>query len=127
MTHPRHRPAVMAGLLVLVLVITAAAQGGKFTGGYFKANDGTSDIGLDFDTTGAVNVYVDGQAFSKGTWESRADTLSFGPVIAPEGYGCTGSGRYLWSIAENRLTFTLVADDCEIRKQALPGLTWTKG
>lgn len=127
MNRPRQRPALMAGLLVLVLVITAAAQGAAFKGGYFKTNDGTNDIGLDFDTTGTINVYVDGQAFSRGSWESRADTLAFGPVNGPEGYSCAGSARYLWSITENRLTFTFVADDCEIRKQALTGLTWTKG
>lgn len=127
MTHARYRPAMLAGLVIMILAITAATQGGKFTGGYFKANDGTSTIGLDFDTTGAVNVFVDGQAFSNGTWGAKADTMSFGPVTGPEGYSCAGSARYLWALAENRLTFTLVTDDCEIRLQALTGLTWTKG
>jgi hypothetical protein len=127
MIHPRHRAALLAGLVIMVLAITAAAQGGKFTGGYFKANDGTTDIGLDFDTTGALNVYVDGQAFSKSTWEAKSDTVSFGPVTGPEGYNCTGGARYLWAMTENRLTFSRVSDDCEVRLQALTGLTWTKG
>ena len=127
MMHQRKRSAVMAGLLVLVLAITAATQGAVFKGGYFKANDGTTTIGLDFDTTGVINVFADGQAFAKSWWESKADTLTFGPVAGPEGSSCTGNGRYLWSIADNRITFTLVVDDCEFRSQGLTGLVWTKG
>jgi hypothetical protein len=30
-------------------------------------------------------------------------------------------------MTENRLTFSRVSDDCEVRLQALTGLTWTKG
>lgn len=127
MRYQRNRPAVMAGLLVLVLVITAAVQGAAFKGGYFKATDGNSTIGLEFDTTGTINVYVDGQAFSQSKWEARADTLTFGPVTGPEGYTCAGSANYLWSIADNRITFTVLADDCQYRSQGLTGLVWTKG
>jgi hypothetical protein len=127
MTHSRHRSAVLAGLVIMALAISAADQGGKFTGGFFQANNGTNDIGLDFDTTGTLNVYVDGQGFSKSTWEARADTMSFGPVTGPEGYSCDSGATYLWAITENRLTFTRVTDDCEMRLQSLTGLTWTRG
>jgi len=123
----RKRSAVMVGLLVLILAITAATQGAVFKGGYFKANDGTTTIGLDFDTTGVINVFADGQAFAKSTWESKADTLTFGPVAGPEGQSCTGNGKYLWSLGDDRITFTLVADDCEFRSQGLTGLVWMKG
>ena len=127
MMHQHKRSAVMAGLLVLVLAITAATQAAVFKGGYFKATDGTSTIGLDFDTTGAVNVTVDGQAISQSTWTAKADTLTFGPVTGPEGANCPGSARYLWSIADNRITFTLVADDCQYRSNGLVNLVWMKG
>jgi hypothetical protein len=126
MIYSRQRPLLLTGLVALVLVITAATQGPKFMPLYVTASDGNSVIGLDFDSTGTVNVYVDNQAFSKGTWEAKADTLAFGPVTGPEGYSCSAGGKYLWSLAENRLTFTLLADDCQVRSEALTGLVWTK-
>ena len=120
------RPLVLTTLLVSVLTLTAATQGAKFPAGSYKANNGTNNIAIDFDTTGAINVFVDGQAFSSSAWQAKADTLSFGPVTnAPEGYNCAASGTYLWSIADTRITFTLVADDCQSRLQALTGLAWT--
>jgi len=74
-----------------------------------------------------INVSVDGQAFATSSWKSKADTLTFGPVNGPVESSCPGDGKYLWSIAENRITFTLVADDCQFRSQGLTGLVWTKG
>jgi hypothetical protein len=127
MTRATHRFRPLAGLFAFVLVLTAATQAATLRGGYFKANNGTNEIGIAFDTTGTLNVSVDGQAFGQGTWESKGDTVSFGPSTAPEGYACAGSAKYLWSIAENRVAFTHLADDCEIRVQSLTGLTWTKG
>jgi len=121
------RPLSLAAILVSVVALTAATQAARFPTGSYKANNGTNDIVLAFDTTGTLDVLVDGQAFSKGTWEAKADTLSFGPVTGPEGYGCAAGAKYQWSIAENRITFTRLADDCEIRMQSLTGLAWTKG
>jgi hypothetical protein len=127
MMHQRKRSTVMAGLLVLVLAITAATQAPVFKGGYFMATDNNSTIGLDFDSTGVINVSVDGQAFATSSWTSKADTLTFGPVTGPEESNCPGNGKYLWSIAENRITFTLVADDCQFRSNGLINLVWIKG
>jgi hypothetical protein len=128
MMHQRKRSAVIAGLLVLVLGITAATQAPVFKGGYFKATDNNTTIGLDFDSTGVINVSVDGQAFATSSWKSKADTLTFGPVSGgAEGTNCPGDGKYLWSIAENRITFTLVMDDCQFRSNGLINLVWMKG
>ena len=127
MSRTLPRPLLFTTLFVSVVVLTAASQGAKFPGGFFKGSDGNSTIGLDFDSTGAINVSVDGQAFSTSSWESKADTLVIGPVNGPEGYSCASSAKYLWSIADNRLTFTLVTDDCQSRVQPLTGLIWTKG
>ncbi len=121
------RPAALLALALFAGSIAGLAQGPKFSGGYFKANDGTNDIGLEFDSTGALTAYVGNQPFSRSSWEARADTLTIGPVTGPEGYTCPGSARYLWSIAENRLTLYVVTDDCQVRVQYFTGLVWTRG
>ena len=121
------RPALAVALLAFAVILTAASQGAKFPTGLYKANNGTNEIALDFDTTGAVNVSVDGQPFSSSTWQAIADTVLFGPVTgAPEGYNCTTNARYLWSFSESRMTFTRLVDDCEVRMQSLTSLAWTK-
>jgi hypothetical protein len=118
----------LSGLFTAVLVIGVATQSPTFKGGLFKASDGTTQIGLEFDSVGNINVYVDNQAFSKSSWETKADTMVFGPITGgPPEYNCTGSARYLWSLVENVLKFSLIADDCEVRSTSLVNLTWTKG
>lgn len=124
-TTTRRFPKLL-GLFVLAVIATAAVQGKKFPGGTYTAYDGTNNIALDFDSAGGLLVYVNNEAFSQGGWEVKADTIDFGPLQAPEGYGCAGSGRYLWSIAEKALTVKVVSDDCQIRVQYFTGLTWTK-
>jgi hypothetical protein len=118
---------VIAAFAVAVLLIGAAAQAPTLKGGFFKANNGTNVIGIDFDTTGALNVTLDGQAFSQSTWQLKADTVTFGPITGPEGYGCPAGAKYTWSIKENTVTFALVADECEVRMQSLTALVWTRG
>lgn len=129
MSHTLRRPAaLLTTIFAFALALTAATQAASLKGTYFNANNGTNVIGLGFDSTGTLYVDVDGQAFSNTTWETRADTITFGPVTsAPEGYNCASGARYVWSVAENRLAFTIVNDDCEIRLQSLTGLAWTKG
>ena len=58
MRHPLRLPA----FLTTALVVAALAQAPTFKGGYFKATDGASQIGVEFDTSGVINVYVDNQA-----------------------------------------------------------------
>jgi hypothetical protein len=120
------RPATLTGLLLIVLIVTAASQAAKFPIGLFKANDGTNTISLDFDSTGVINAYVNGESFSRGTYQTKADTLISDPVTGPEGYSCAGTGKYLWTFVESRLTMTLIADDCQVRADAFTGLVWMK-
>lgn len=128
MRHSLYRPAVFAGVLALVALLTAATQGQKFPGGVFKTSDGTTTVALDFDSTGALNVYVNNEAFSSGTWRAKADTLTFGKIQGPEGYACASESSYLWAIADNRITFKLIGeDDCQSRRDGLLGMVWTKG
>jgi len=125
MLHMLRLPA----FLTTALVVAALAQSPSFKGGFFKATppDGSAAIGLDFDSSGAIDVYVDNQAFSKGSWEIKKDTMFFGPVTGPEGYGCANSASYLWALADDVLSFKLLKDDCEVRSNALVNLVWKKG
>ncbi|HEX9564112.1 MAG TPA: hypothetical protein VF981_09080 [Gemmatimonadaceae bacterium] len=125
--HHSSRLATFLGLFLFTLVATAFVQARKFPGGTFKAYDGENNIAITFDTTGSFFAYVNGEGFSQGTWESRADTLLVGALEAPEGYGCPAGGRYLWSIAENTFSLKVVNDECQLRLQYFTGLTWTKG
>jgi len=120
------RLAALAVLLIAVVTI-ARAQGRNFPGGTFTAYDGQNNIALTFDTSGTMVAYVNNEAFSRGTWDSRADTLMLSAMEAPEGYSCAAGGRYLWSLADNKLTMKTVADDCEVRVQYFTGLVWTRG
>lgn len=124
----RLRSSFIAFVALLVLTGAAAAfQGAKFPGGSFKTYDGENNVSLWFDSTGALTAYVNNEAFSSGNWEAKADTLMFGPLQAPEGYGCAGDGKYLWSLAETTLKVTLVSDECALRVQYFTALTWTRG
>ena len=117
----------LSTLFTAVLVIGVVTQSPTFKGGFFKASDGTTQIGLEFDSVGNINVYIDNQAYAKSSWETKADTMIFGPVVGPPDGSCTGSARYLWSLIENVMKFTMIADDCDIRSNALINLVWTRG
>jgi hypothetical protein len=117
-------------MFALIVLLGAAAQSPKFpVGGVFTALDpNNTRIALSFDSTGRLDVYVDNQAFGQSTWQVNADTITFGAVTAPEGYGCPSSAKYLWSLADDRLSFTMVGnDDCSPRRDPLTGLAWKKG
>jgi hypothetical protein len=111
--HPR-RLAILAGSFGFFVLLSAATQVPKFPGGVFKATYGTNSLALDFDSTGALNVSVDNQAYGQST--------------CPEGNACPSSASYLWSFLDNRLSFTAVGtDDCSPRRDPLLGLVWTRG
>ena len=125
MQHMLRLPA----FLTTALVIGVLAQSPSPKGGYFKATppDGSPPIGLEFDSSGTINVYVGDQAYGKSSWEIRKDTMVFGPVVGADGSGCTNSASYLWALADNVLSFKLLKDDCELRMTPLVNLVWTKG
>lgn len=117
----------LPAFLTTALVVAVLAQSPTFKGGYFKATDGNSTIGIDFDTSGAINVYVDNQPLVTSSWEAKKDTMFFGPVTGPNEYACANGATYLWALAENVLKFTLVKDDCAARSGPLTNMVWTKG
>lgn len=124
-----HQMLRLPAFLTTALFVGALAQSPAFKGGFFKATppDGSAPIGLEFDSSGTINVFVDNQAFSKSSWEIKKDTMLFGPVVGPEGYGCANGATYLWAFADNVLSFKLLKDDCEVRSNALINLVWNRG
>lgn len=127
MSSRMRRFVSVVGLMVSLVAVVGAAQAAKFPTGSIKGSDGTNTYSLQFDTTGVINVYVNDQFFSGSKYETKLDTIKFGPVSAAEGYGCAGNGTYLWKLTENRMSFTTVADDCQIRTTTLTGVPWTRG
>jgi hypothetical protein len=127
MTRIRSSFIAFAAVLAMTSAAAAAVQGAKFPGGTFRTHDGENNVALTFDSSGALTAYVNGEAFSSGSWESKADTLMVGPLQAPEGYGCPAGAKYLWSIEVNTLKVKVVSDDCQLRLQYFTALTWTKG
>lgn len=127
MSPRMRRFASVVGLMVSLVAVVGATQATKFPTGSIKGSDGTNTYSLQFDSTGVINVYVNDQFFSGSKYETKLDTITFGPVTAPEGLGCAGSGTFLWKLTENRMSFTTVADDCQIRMQTLTGVAWTRG
>ena len=128
MTHTPRRPAILVAVFAFSVLLMGATQAPSLKGTFIKTNNGSNVIALDFDSTGALNVSVDGQAFLQSTWRAKADTVTFGIISgAPEGYNCAGTGKYVWAIKENLVLFTRIADDCEYRQQAMTGMAWTKG
>jgi hypothetical protein len=127
MKRQMRRSASIVGLLFSVVAVAGAAQASKSPVGTIKGGDGTNNYALQFDSTGSLNVYVNDQFFSSGRYVSRADTITFGPHQAPEGYGCAGDGTYLWKLTENRMSFTTVKDDCQVRITTLTAVAWTRG
>jgi hypothetical protein len=117
------RALFVFGLSAALVTVTQA----KFPGGVFKTSNGDANISLDFDSTGTATSYVNGERFSAGPYSAKADTLSFGVLNGPEGYSCSVGGKYLWSIADNRLTMKVVADECQVRRDYLAGMVWTRG
>lgn len=126
MTRMR-RSATLIGLMVGIASVAGAIQGTKFPTGSLIGSDGTNNFSLNFDSTGTINVYVNNQPFSSSKYESKADTIWFGVVNAAEGYGCAGDGTYVWKLNQNRMTFTTVKDECQIRMTTLTGVAWTRG
>ena len=128
MRHSLRQLSMFVGIFGLGLMLTAATQGQKFPGGVFKTSDGTTTVALDFDSSGALNVYVNDASFSNGTWQVKADTLTFGKIQGPEGYNCTTEAKYTWALDDRTITFKLVGEDiCQSRRDGLLGMIWTRG
>ena len=80
-------------------------------------------VTLSFLDNGTYTAVFTGEneASVSGTYTLSGDEITFmGDSDCPE-----IEGKYKYSIDNDRLTFSLIADDCEGRNEAIPG-TWTK-
>jgi outer membrane protein assembly factor BamB len=76
-----------------------------------------------FDPGGTFSLQGQGWPALNGSWKSKGDeielTMSGGPG------GCDGPGRYQFQVAERRVTFSLVSDECVVRRMIVGGSTWS--
>ena len=75
-----------------------------------------------FDPGGTFTLQGKGWPALSGKWNANGNvielTMSGGPG------GCDGTGRYEFSVADNRLSFKLVADECRPRVMILDRSVW---
>ena len=76
-----------------------------------------------FDAGGTFTIQGQGWPALSGSWKAQGDRIDLTTSGGPG--GCNGPGRYRFQIANRRLTFELVSDDCAPRKMILDRSTWS--
>lgn len=76
-----------------------------------------------FDASGTFSLQGDRWPSLSGNWKTKGDEIELMMTAGPG--GCDGPGRYQFHVAENRLSFTLVSDDCVPRRMIVGGSTWS--
>ncbi len=76
----------------------------------------------EFRADGTFSIAGPGWPAMKGTW--KADGTQVTLVLAPPLANCAGEGRYQFRVADRRVTFDLVSDECMPRRMIVGGSTW---
>jgi hypothetical protein len=79
------------------------------------------DFTLRFDPAGTFPLQGPGWPSMAGTWAADGDGVT---LQQPAPAGCTGPGRYMFTVDEGRLSFALVADSCPPRRLILDRSRW---
>jgi hypothetical protein len=61
---------------------------------------------------------------TEGTYTIKGDQIEILDKSGPMSCGGETLGKYQWHLEDRKLTFTLVADECEGRVQALTSQSW---
>ncbi len=77
---------------------------------------------LRFDTGGTFTLQGQGWPALNGTWKTAGGEIELRMSGGPG--GCDGPGRYRVGIAEKRVSFDLLADDCMVRRIIVDHSTW---
>ena len=80
------------------------------------------DFTLQFDPAGTFSLSGAGWPALAGTWTMTGNEVTLQLKDGPK--GCTGPGRYNVAIAGQRVSFALVADDCQPRRMILDRSEW---
>jgi outer membrane protein assembly factor BamB len=77
---------------------------------------------LHLDPTGTFTLSGEGWPSMAGTWTTSGREVTFRLQNGPE--DCSGPGRYDFSVAGERVGFTLIADTCTVRRMILDHSEW---
>lgn len=111
--------SIRASALVLALTLSAAAQSGPplpsspLQFGFFTAR---------FAADGAFTLEGQGWPTLTGTWKAEGSEITLVTSGGPD--GCAGPGRYGFAVSGTRVTLTLAADACVVRRMILDRSTW---
>jgi outer membrane protein assembly factor BamB len=75
-----------------------------------------------FDPDGAFSLQGSGWPTFTGTWKAEQGDVTLVTTGGPD--ACSGAGRYRFAISGTRVTFTVMADECQPRRMILNGSTW---
>ena len=76
-----------------------------------------------FANDGTFKLEGTGWPAMSGTWKRTGAEVELVTAKAPK--GCEGPGRYRAAVEGTRVTFTLVADECQPRRMILDGSVWS--
>jgi outer membrane protein assembly factor BamB len=77
---------------------------------------------LTFDPAGTFTLAGDGWPSMAGTWTTSGRELALQLQNGPK--DCSGTGRYTFSVDDARVSFTLIADECQPRRMILDRSQW---
>lgn len=106
----------VSGLMIEAQQVSTALPSSSLKFGAFVAR---------FDPGGTFSLQGQGWPPLSGNWKANGSvielTMSGGPG------GCDGAGRYDYKVTDNGkgLSFTLISDECEVRRMIVNGSNWT--
>src|SRR5687768_16208494 len=77
---------------------------------------------LRFDPAGTFTLSGDGWPAMAGTWTTSGREVTLQLQNGPK--DCTAPGRYTFAVDGPRVSFTLIADDCQPRRMILDRSQW---
>ncbi|MGH9907272.1 MAG: hypothetical protein ACRD8U_17020, partial [Pyrinomonadaceae bacterium] len=77
---------------------------------------------VQFDKGGTFKLEGKGWPSLSGTWKSQADEVALYMSGGPG--GCDGPGRYRFQVDGKRIGFSLISDDCVVRRMILDRSIW---
>jgi outer membrane protein assembly factor BamB len=76
-----------------------------------------------FDPGGTFSLQGSGWPALSGNWKSSADQIELTMTGGPG--GCDGPGRYHYQVDGTKVSFSLVSDECVVRRMIVGGSTWS--
>jgi len=116
----------------LALVMFLAANGGVIQaqdfqkGSYSVSRPNGDKIVLKFEEGGKFSLTdKDGKIFVAGTYKATKNQIEFTDVKGALASKDAKPGKYEWKLESNTLTFSVVQDESEGRRNGLTRSTWT--